>query len=170
VKNTSLFLSIVGALFGLAYAYDRWIGSWHQNRKVNQLIRDARGGKRSQPEPSKPIDHHFGITFDPTEVVMAPLKKASEEAVSIPWNKISRILVFKRDLFTVDCICLLIATEDGPAYELNEEMKGWRSFIEALPEHIPGCKPWTDWFQSVAFPAFATNETEIYLKKAGSKT
>jgi hypothetical protein len=76
------------------------------------------------------------------------------------WAEVHRATAFKRDLFTVDCICLLFARLDDTGLELGEEMAGWRSFVAALPLHLPGCHD--DWFSTVAFPAFAPNPTEIY--------
>ena len=75
-------------------------------------------------------------------------------------------MAFKRDFFTVDCICLFLARADGTGIELDEGMARWNSFVEALPQHLPGCKPWSEWFSVVAFPAFVPNETEIYARQA----
>jgi len=53
--------------------------------------------------------------------------------------------------------------------EVNEEMEGWTEFTAALPARLPGCKAWEDWFFKVMSPAFATNPTEIYSRKAEIK-
>ena len=50
--------------------------------------------------------------------------------------------------------------------EVNEEMEGWESFTETLPENLPGCNRWSESFFQIAFPAFATNETQIFERTA----
>ena len=41
-------------------------------------------------------------------------------SVSFPWSDVSTVDTFKRDYFTVDCICLAFETPDG-WFEVNEE-------------------------------------------------
>jgi len=50
-------------------------------------------------------------------------------------------------------------------FELNEEMNGWDSLVEALPRYLPGFKKSEEWFSDVAFPAFETNLTTLYTKE-----
>ena len=80
------------------------------------------------------------------------------------WPEVARIDAYKRDRFIYDRICLFVARADGSGVELNEEMDGWKLFCEALPQLLPGCKSFDDWFGTVAFPAFATNKTELYAR------
>jgi hypothetical protein len=61
---------------------------------------------------------------------------------------------------------MLLEWADGTGIELDEEMAGWTSLTESLPRHLPGCKPWAEWFMTVAFPAFDTNAAEIYVRAA----
>ena len=81
----------------------------------------------------------------------------------MPWAKVSRVDVFKRDLFTTDLVCMFLQGADQSAVEIHEEMDGWVPFIEALPERLPGCEK--DWFPRVAHPAFATNMETIFLRR-----
>ncbi len=37
--------------------------------------------------------------------------------------------------------------------------------MKKLPEYLPGCQPFEAWFQTVAFPAFAMNPTDIYRRE-----
>lgn len=80
------------------------------------------------------------------------------------WAEVARAVAFKRDLLTVDCDCLFLARDDDTGIELSDEMACWNGLMEKLPQHLPTCKPWTDWFLAVALPAFSTNETEIYVR------
>ena len=82
----------------------------------------------------------------------------------VAWRDTVRIEVFKRDLWAVDLICLTIVLNDNKTLEVNEEMDGWESLVDKLPEHLPGCRKFEDWFETVAFPAFKTNLTVIYSR------
>ena len=84
--------------------------------------------------------------------------------IVIAWRDTIRTEVFKRDLFAVDLICLTIVLRDDTALEVNEEMDGWKSLVENLPEYLPGCQTMEEWFPAVAFPAFKTNRTVIYSR------
>jgi hypothetical protein len=81
---------------------------------------------------------------------------------SLTWNETISIKAFKRDLYVVDLICLGIELKDGSAIEINEEMGGFDSLVQKLPEYLPGCQTFGEWFQLVAFPAFQSNITAIF--------
>jgi len=81
---------------------------------------------------------------------------------SLAWDETISIKAFKRDLFTVDLICLVIELIDGSGIEVDEEMNGWDSLVQKLPEYLPGCKSFGEWFEVVAFPAFQLNMTSIF--------
>lgn len=82
----------------------------------------------------------------------------------IAWQDVVRIEVFKRDLYVVDLICVSLLLRDNKSVEINEEMEGWDSVVDKLPEYLPGCQKFEEWFQMVAFPAFKTNSTVIYQR------
>lgn len=82
--------------------------------------------------------------------------------IVIGWQDAVRIEAFKRDLYAVDLICLSVLLRDNKAVEINEEMEGWESLVNKLPEYLPGCQKFEEWFQVVAFPAFKPNNTTIY--------
>jgi hypothetical protein len=84
--------------------------------------------------------------------------------IVIAWRDTIRVEVFKQDWFTVDLICLTIVLRDDRTMELNEEMDGWKSLVEKLPEYLPGCQTLEEWFPTVAFPAFKTNRNVIYSR------
>jgi len=78
------------------------------------------------------------------------------------WDETISIKAFKRDLFAVDRICLEILSKDGNSIEVDEEMSGWDSLVQKLPEYLPGCESFGEWFEGVAFPAFQLNMTPIF--------
>ncbi len=104
------------------------------------------------------------ITFDSVGFKCTQRKWRTEQSVVIRWDEIQTVTVFKRDLFTVDCICLFAARNDDSGIELDEEMCGWQEFVDAMPTYLRGCMKWEDWFLALAFPAFATNTTQIYSR------
>ena len=153
---TVVCLPVVGGfLLYLAYTR-RYLSRW-VSREVERLRREEKAGV-----PPNPRDYRYAINFDSSGFTVIDLRNSSHEPAAMRWRDISRVTAFKRDLFTVDCICLLFARPDGSEVELDEEMEGWKRFLESLPQHLPGCKPLSEWIRAVAFPAFETNPTLIY--------
>lgn len=81
-----------------------------------------------------------------------------------PWNRISRIVAFKRDLYGSDLICLLVEQADGTVLEVNERMPGWTELVTEIPIRLPSAKPYTVWFPEVAFPAFDISRTSVFVR------
>jgi hypothetical protein len=82
----------------------------------------------------------------------------------IAWRDIVRVEAFKRDLYAVDLICLKIHFDHNSSVELDEEMDGWESLLERLPEYLPGSQKLSEWFEFVAFPPFKPKRTVIYQR------
>ena len=91
------------------------------------------------------------------------LKNEKGELV-IAWQDVVRVEAFKRDLYAIDLICLAFFFRDDKAMEINEEVDGWESLVSRLPEYLPGCQKFEEWFQVVALPAFKPNNTTIYQR------
>jgi hypothetical protein len=133
--------------------------------KVERLRREEAAGI-----PPNPADYHYAIAFDSQGFTVTNLRNHKQEAVARSWSNIRLVTAFKRDLFAVDCICLHLDGTDGIGVELDEEMAGWTRLIDALPMKLPGCKPRSEWFSAVAFPAFAPNPTEIYSRSPANSS
>lgn len=77
------------------------------------------------------------------------------------WRDVSRVTALKRDLITIDLLCLFIESRDG-MIEINEEMDGYAGFeahlIDALALTI-------DWKLAVLFPPFETNAATIFERR-----
>jgi hypothetical protein len=110
----------------------------------------------------------YSISIDAAGFAVSQTRSSSALLLSIAWSDVLRVTAFKRDRLIVDCICMAIATKDGTT-EVNEEMAGWEAFTEALPRYLPGSMQWADCFSQVAFPAFATNETQIFARECSPK-
>lgn len=85
---------------------------------------------------------------------------------SFQWDDAIVLTAFKRDLYVVDRICLEFELKDGEIIEVDEEMKGFDALVQKLPEYLPGCKSFDEWFEVVAFPAFKLNATQIFQRVA----
>ena len=78
--------------------------------------------------------------------------------VAARWCDVTRTTAFKRDLLTVDLLCLLLGTTEGPV-EVNEEMPGYPAFEDQMHNAL---EINVEWKLQVLFPAFATNATAIF--------
>jgi hypothetical protein len=83
----------------------------------------------------------------------------------VPWHAISRIMVFKRDLYVHDLICMLIEVPGDGVLEVNEDMEGWKNLTSDLPRFLPSAMAPEAWFSKVAFPAFEVSPVMIYIRK-----
>jgi hypothetical protein len=75
------------------------------------------------------------------------------------WGSVRRITAFKRDAYTHDCICLLLAMPEA-VIEIREDMEGFAPFREAMERHF-ALSP--DWFLQMMTPAFETTPLDLYL-------
>jgi hypothetical protein len=79
------------------------------------------------------------------------------------WDEVATIHAFKRDLYAVDMLCLMIADGHGSAIEVDEQMPGYAELIERI-DALPGTMP--GWQLQVMFPAFDPCLTQIYPAEA----
>lgn len=119
----------------------------------------------------------FEISFDETSITLKeklyPIfklwaffqGKPTTKIQKILWQDVTNVYVYKRDVFTHDLICLMFRTKGAQTMELNEQMEGWQDIIVNLPNHLPDCKSFDEWFMEAAFPAFELNLIEIYQKE-----
>lgn len=107
----------------------------------------------------------FKILHHPNGMKLSWLTNESEAGEKVvAWEETVKIEAFKRDLYSVDLMCLAVLCKDNTTVEIDEEMEGWESLVEKLPEYLRGCKKFADWFEAVAFPAFKPNLTVIYQR------
>jgi hypothetical protein len=84
---------------------------------------------------------------------------------SLRWRDVIRVEAFKRDLYAVDLICLAFMVDENTAVEIHEEMEGWDTLVDNLPEYLPGCQRFEEWFRPVAVPAFDLSLMVIYERE-----
>ena len=125
----------------------------HLNQ-VQQRRRSYREGRRGTV---------YEIVHDGNHMSVSWLTMENDKGSRLlTWDETICIKAFKRDLYAVDRICLVIGLKDGSGIEVDEEMSGWDSLVQKLPEYLPGCKSFGEWFEVVAFPAFQLNMTPIF--------
>lgn len=92
-------------------------------------------------------------------------ERAVEEKVA--WEDIAFVFAYKQDCFTYDKICIALADASrNVRMQVTEDDAGYKMLIEQAPAHLPGCLAPEDWFMRVTFPAFETQWTELYRRRA----
>jgi hypothetical protein len=132
------------------------------SRSIERYIEQVRTGE--QPHFPERTDWDFEIRLDPVGVAVVPIKNSAEPPSSLTWDSIIEATAFKRDLFSTDRVCIAFHSSNGSGVEVHEEMKGWIELCEALPDHLPGSPPWTDWFMKITTPAFELNPTLLFCR------
>jgi hypothetical protein len=79
---------------------------------------------------------------------------------TVRFDALSSIVVYKRDLLTIDLLCCDIFT-DGTVRTVDEGTPGFGALMKAL-EKLPGFD--REWWERVIFPAFAENRTTVFQR------
>jgi len=82
----------------------------------------------------------------------------------IRWDDVTSIRAFKRDLLTMDVICLLVSSHDSAA-EVNEDDSGYGELEQEMARRLD-ISP--EWKLAVIAPPFETNATEIFSGSRGA--
>lgn len=94
--------------------------------------------------------------------------RVGDDTRSIRWEHVTRVLTYKRDLGLTDEVVLVLEYPgpDGATlrFPVSEEWPGFADLFEVLPERFPGLSP--EWYVRVMEPAFKTNFTILYERRA----
>ena len=101
------------------------------------------------------------LSDDTGMTVTVNFSDGSVEQLRLQWTDVNGVVAYKRDLFAYDEICLGFSSPDG-GVEVNEQMQGWNTLIEALPAYLAGVPSPDQWWEKVAQPTFATNFTTLF--------
>lgn len=86
--------------------------------------------------------------------------KRGKQEFRVAWSAVSGIAAFKRDLFTIDEICLGFRDSTANEYwAVGEEAENYDALVHEVERRYP-CAP--DWSIRVMFPAFATCWTVVW--------
>ena len=80
------------------------------------------------------------------------------------WVDLQSAFGFKRDLLTLDEICLDLFFANGSSLRLTESLPGWPAFLRHVSAHFSSIP--AEWEWDVMQPPFATNLT-LLLDHAG---
>mgnify|MGYP001564957713 CR=1 FL=1 len=80
------------------------------------------------------------------------------QSTALKWDSIWQIRTYKRDLGTVDEICLEFRTPNG-YLEVWESDQGYKDLVQEIERRFQLEQAW---WSKVAFPAFATNDAILY--------
>jgi hypothetical protein len=96
------------------------------------------------------------------------IRSGKGDSSELYWSEVEEVHAYKRDLFTMDLICLAFKRLGKEEYyEIHEEMVGYHDLIQVLPSQLPEFS--SEWFPAVAFPAFKTNH-QIIWKRSPTRT
>ncbi|MCC6357786.1 MAG: hypothetical protein IT450_03505 [Phycisphaerales bacterium] len=70
----------------------------------------------------------------------------------LAWDTVTGIAAYKRDLFSVDLVCLALFRDGDEPVEFAEDMPGWDEFTDALERRF-GVR--SGWYSQVCLPPFA---------------
>jgi hypothetical protein len=84
-----------------------------------------------------------------------------EHPISFSWRDVEEIQTFKRDLFSIDQICLSFCVS-GLWYEFWESDAGFERLAELMQTKFPSIPE--GWFGEVAQPPFATNQRTLWKR------
>lgn len=84
----------------------------------------------------------------------------------VPWASIRCIRGFKKDLITSDEVFLSFENDTAPEYvEVSEEDRGFAEFCTCIEKRFSFP---AGWWEAVLNPAFARNETILYVRNNGA--
>jgi hypothetical protein len=120
-----------------------------------------------RPKPARPPKSFFGvIEHDASKLRLSRTSSdGSAQAWEAEWPEVSRVVAYKRDALTHDVVALAFLLKGRTGIDVHEDMEGWEGLLNKLPEYLPGCQAFEQWFLAVAFPAFAMNPTDIYRRE-----
>jgi hypothetical protein len=113
----------------------------------------------------RPVQHEV-IDFDDEGLRVHVLRVDTppRTTVDVSWQKVVRAIAFKKDLLIHDHLCVAFELDDGSAFEIGEDMEGWKPLVKSLPNLLPGSTEFHRWWMDVAFPAFDQCAQTIFKK------
>jgi hypothetical protein len=87
-----------------------------------------------------------------------------DKTVTFKWPEVTQVAVFKRDRFSVDCICMVFELNHTESLEVNEDLEGWNTLVEAVAIYLSGALTQGQWWNKVLWPTFELCFTTIYSR------
>ena len=122
-------------------------------RKRNATVTNSNSGK--------PFDEMYDDTGVFQYTVDGFVITHGNLTLSVNWEDIQQILVYKIDRLTIDEIAMDIVLKETN-FTITEELPGWYQFVLKTKEVFPSIPK--EWDIEIIWPAFATNLKVIYKK------
>ena len=90
------------------------------------------------------------------------LLKDTQRHIALRWADVRTIQTYKRDLLTVDSICIAFEVADDEWIEIRDDMAGFDDVTLQMEELFSGVPE--DWYSVVVLPPFATNERTLWRR------
>ena len=111
--------------------------------------------KKPPPEP---------VAFEADEAGVVSVHDGKRTTL-FRWKQLYQVTAYKVDFWGRDLIVIrFVTSEEGAAVEIDEEQIGYKEVVRFMDEQLPGILD--DWWTRVAFPAFVTNWTPIWIRPA----
>jgi hypothetical protein len=131
---------------------------WGSRRSLEGILKKVRDANYKAP----PSETAIAQSPDGFEI----RKKLSSERCGVRWAEVEKIIAYKRDLFSYDCICVMFDLIGGASIEIDETMDGFVDVMKRAGETCAGCIKLDKWYFEIMTPAFKTKLTELYRKNA----
>jgi len=132
--------------------------------RIKERIEGVSAQFRVPPEWQPPASKSIIQCDESGFTVEHSFKDGSLKRIEVRWSDVKKVAAFKRDIYSYDLIGIEIESGEW-VYELDEEMEGWQSMVDALPTNLPGALPMANWWTQVAFPAFELNSTALFSRE-----
>ena len=95
------------------------------------------------------------------------VRGGAEAAVAVAWAEVRRVVAFKRDLYTTDCIVLAVeyGAPSPAVVELSEEWPGFTDLFGTM-ETALGVSP--SWYLEIMTPAFEPTMRVLFERAGGA--
>ena len=130
--------------------------------RIKKFLRNTRERIKSRLQGRTDTVYHIATDANGCRIIWLTMGNETGE-VSFRWDAVTMVRTFKRDQLAVDCICMAFETPDG-WIEVNEDMKSFGPFLEAVERCLPGFPPQEQWWHQVMLPAFALNEKDLWKR------
>lgn len=74
------------------------------------------------------------------------------EFQAFSWDRVRRIVAYKKDILTTDLVCIEFELDGSEAYVAHEELAGFEQLADNMRAAFPNIDP--HWFFKVMRPAF----------------
>jgi hypothetical protein len=147
--------TVIGLLL-VSLFVDRVLNPLQVRRRVAKLLKS-----KIKHDPRALEKPEYGSVVGDTDCLRIRSKKGKSS--ELRWIEVEEVHAFKRDLFSIDLICLAFKRVGKEEYyEIHEDMVGYHDLLQVLPTRLPGFS--SEWFSSVACPAFKTNNQVIWKR------